>query len=150
MKQFGPPAREYTNGSNALFERTHSVDSAFNRILIYSGNALHAADIDGSLFSGSDNSQWRLTISSLIRALHSRYAVERDTLRRVWSIANRAEDPNRAEAGLVQSLVGIRKRKAGRFTDTDAASSVRLETLSFTKAIGGLVKGRRVESPLPP
>ncbi|HWS61566.1 MAG TPA: DUF6445 family protein [Steroidobacteraceae bacterium] len=68
MKQFGPPAREYTNGSNALFERTHSVDSAFNRILIYSGNALHAADIDGSLFSGSDNSQWRLTISSLIRS----------------------------------------------------------------------------------
>src|SRR5882762_5956224 len=68
MKQFGPPAREYANGSSALFERTHSVDSAFNRIVIYSGNVLHAADIDGSLFSGSDNSQWRLTVSSLIRS----------------------------------------------------------------------------------
>ncbi len=66
MKQFGPPAREYTNGSNALFERTHSVDSAFNRMVIYSGNALHAADIDGSLVGGNDDSQWRLTISSLI------------------------------------------------------------------------------------
>jgi hypothetical protein len=67
MKNLGPPAREYTNGSNALFERTHSVDSAFNRIVIYSGNLLHAADIDGSLFTGNDNSQWRLTISSLIK-----------------------------------------------------------------------------------
>jgi len=67
MKNLGPPAREYTNGSNALFERTHSVDSAFNRIVIYSGNVLHAADIDGSLFNGNDNSQWRLTISSLIK-----------------------------------------------------------------------------------
>jgi len=68
MKSLGPPAREYTNGSNALFERTHSVDSAFNRIVIYSGNVLHAADIDGSLFSGNDNSQWRLTVSSLIKS----------------------------------------------------------------------------------
>jgi hypothetical protein len=68
MKQFGPPAREYTNGSNALFERMYSVDSAFNRIVIYSGNVLHAADIDGSLFSGNDNGRWRLTISSLINS----------------------------------------------------------------------------------
>ena len=68
MKQFGPPAREYTNGSNALFERTHSVDSAFNRIVIYSGNVLHAADIDGSLFGGHDDSRWRLTVSSLIKS----------------------------------------------------------------------------------
>jgi hypothetical protein len=68
MKTLGPPAREYTNGSNDLFERTHSVDSAFNRIVIYSGNVLHAADIDGSLFNGNDNSQWRLTIASLINS----------------------------------------------------------------------------------
>ena len=68
MKNLGPPAREYTNGSNDLFERTHSVDSAFNRIVIYSGNVLHAADIDGSLFNGNDNSQWRLTVSSLINS----------------------------------------------------------------------------------
>ena len=68
MKTLGPPAREYANGSNALFERTHSVDSVFNRIVIYSGNVLHAADIDGSLFSGNDNSQWRLTISSLTKS----------------------------------------------------------------------------------
>jgi hypothetical protein len=68
MKNLGPPAREYANGSNALFERTHSVDSVFNRIVIYSGNVLHAADIDGSLFTGNDNSQWRLTISALIKS----------------------------------------------------------------------------------
>ena len=68
MKNLGPPAREYTNGSNDLFERTHSVDSAFNRIVIYSGNVLHAADIDGSLFNGNDNSQWRLTVTSLINS----------------------------------------------------------------------------------
>jgi hypothetical protein len=59
---------EYTNGSNDLFERTHSVDSAFNRIVVYSGNVLHAADIDGSLFNGNDNSQWRLTVTSLINS----------------------------------------------------------------------------------
>jgi hypothetical protein len=69
MKNLGPPVREYTNGSNDLFERTHSVDSAFNRIVIYSGTALHAADIDGSLFSnGNDNSRWRLTVTSLINS----------------------------------------------------------------------------------
>jgi hypothetical protein len=68
MKKRGPPAREYTNGSNELFERTHSVDSAFNRIVIYSGNVLHAADIDGSLFNGDENSQWRLTVTSLIHS----------------------------------------------------------------------------------
>jgi hypothetical protein len=68
MKNLGPPAREYTNGSNALFERTHSVDSAFNRIVIYSGNVLHAADIDGSLFNENDDSQWRLTVTSLINS----------------------------------------------------------------------------------
>src|SRR6267142_2881372 len=68
MKKLGPPAREYTNGSNDLFERTHSVDSKFNRIVVYSGNVLHAADIDGSLFSGNDNSQWRLTVTSLINS----------------------------------------------------------------------------------
>jgi hypothetical protein len=72
MKSLGPPAREYTNGSNALFERTHSVDSAFNRIVIYSGNVLHAADIDGSLFSADDNSPWRLTVSSLVNSASSR------------------------------------------------------------------------------
>jgi hypothetical protein len=71
MKQLGPPAREYTNGSNALFERTHSVDSAFNRIVIYSGNVLHAADIDGSLFNGNECDRWRLTVSSLIRSASS-------------------------------------------------------------------------------
>jgi hypothetical protein len=68
MKNLGPPAREYTNGSNAMFERMHSVDSAFNRIVIYSGNVLHAADIDGNLFNGDDNGRWRLTISSLINS----------------------------------------------------------------------------------
>jgi len=72
MKNRGPPAREYTNGSNDLFERTHSVDSAFNRIVIYSGNVLHAADIDGSLFNGNDNCQWRLTVASLINTNSSR------------------------------------------------------------------------------
>jgi hypothetical protein len=68
MKNLGPPAREYTNGSNDLFERTHSVDSAFNRMVIYSGNVLHAADIDGSLIDGNDRSRWRLTVSSLINS----------------------------------------------------------------------------------
>ena len=68
MKTLGPPAREYTNGSNVLFERIHSVESAFNRIVIYSGNVLHAADIDGSLFDSKENSPWRLTVSSLINS----------------------------------------------------------------------------------
>jgi hypothetical protein len=74
MKNLGPPARDYTNGSNVLFERMHSVDSAFNRIVIYSGNVLHAADIDGSLFNGNDNDngRWRLTVTSLINTTSSR------------------------------------------------------------------------------
>jgi hypothetical protein len=69
MKNLGPPAREYINGSNELFERAHSVNSAFNRIVIYSGTVLHAADIDGSLFdNGNDNDRWRLTVTSLINS----------------------------------------------------------------------------------
>jgi hypothetical protein len=72
MKTLGPPAREYTNGSSALFERIHTVDSAFNRIVIYSGNVLHAADIDGSLFDGNDNEPWRLTITSLVNSISAR------------------------------------------------------------------------------
>jgi Family of unknown function (DUF6445) len=68
MKTLGPPAREYTNGSSALFERMHSVESAFNRMVIYSANALHAADIDGSLFDSKEDSQWRLTVTSLINS----------------------------------------------------------------------------------
>jgi hypothetical protein len=68
MKKAGPPAREYMNGSNDSFERTYSVDSGFNTIVIYSGNVLHAADIDGRLFNGSDISRWRLTISSLLKS----------------------------------------------------------------------------------
>jgi Family of unknown function (DUF6445) len=72
MKQLGPPAREYTNGNSALFERTHSVDSAFNRMVIYPGNVLHAADIDGSLFDGGDNGRCRLTVTSLMNSATSR------------------------------------------------------------------------------
>ena len=72
MKTMGPPAREYTNGSSALFERIHSVDSVFNRIVIYSGNALHAADIDGGLFAGNENERWRFTITSLINSISAR------------------------------------------------------------------------------
>jgi Family of unknown function (DUF6445) len=68
MKKLGPPARDYANGNSDLFERTHSVDSAFNRIVIYSGNVLHAADIDGSLFAGNDNSRWRLTVTSMMNS----------------------------------------------------------------------------------
>ena len=68
MKHMGPPAREYTNGSTDSFERTHSVDSVFNRMVIYSGNLLHAADIDGSLLDGDNDSRWRLTVTSLIKA----------------------------------------------------------------------------------
>jgi len=68
IKKAGPPAREYMNGSNDSFERTYSVDSAFNTIVIYSGNVLHAADIDGRLFNGNDISRWRLTVSSLLKS----------------------------------------------------------------------------------
>jgi hypothetical protein len=68
MKNLGPPARDYVNGSNDLFERTHSVDSVFNRMVIYSGNVLHAADIDGRLFDGNDPGQWRLTVTSLMHS----------------------------------------------------------------------------------
>jgi hypothetical protein len=68
MKKLGPPARDYANGNSDLFERTHSVDSAFNRMVIYSGNVLHAADIDGSLFAGNDNSRWRLTVTSMMNS----------------------------------------------------------------------------------
>ena len=82
LKTRGPPARQYMNGSNAVFERLHSVDSVFNRIVIYSGNALHAADIDGSLFDGNEASRWRLTISSIIRSANPADSTAIETNRR--------------------------------------------------------------------
>ncbi|MFL6604921.1 MAG: DUF6445 family protein [Steroidobacteraceae bacterium] len=82
MKTRGPPARQYMNGSNAMFERLHSVDSVFNRIVIYRGNVLHAADIDGRLLEGAETSRWRLTVSSFIRSASPADSTARRTNKR--------------------------------------------------------------------
>ena len=39
------PVQAYVRADNQYFEKIHTVDAAFNRLLVYPGNALHSGDI---------------------------------------------------------------------------------------------------------
>jgi len=58
-----PPTSAYINGDSALFERTHSIDAAFNRLLIYRGNQLHSGNIPPGLTLPENPRTGRLTIN---------------------------------------------------------------------------------------
>jgi hypothetical protein len=57
------PAQDYAGEDSANFERIHRVDAAFNRLVIYPGNALHSGDISANTVLSEDPHAGRLTIN---------------------------------------------------------------------------------------
>jgi Family of unknown function (DUF6445) len=57
----GPPPAKYINGDNSFFERTASIDSEFNRLVIYRGNMLHSGNINPELSLSNSPRDGRLT-----------------------------------------------------------------------------------------
>jgi hypothetical protein len=53
----------YACGTTAFFEKIHSVPAAFNRLIIYPGNALHSGDIGVGTVLSEDPRLGRLTIN---------------------------------------------------------------------------------------
>jgi len=56
-------ARAYVADDSRFFERIHTVEAAFNRLVIYKGNALHSGDISGRTILSEDPRKGRLTIN---------------------------------------------------------------------------------------
>lgn len=59
----------YINGDSPLFERTESVDGAYNRMLVYRRNSLHSGNIDSDRVPPADVYAGRLSINSFIDIL---------------------------------------------------------------------------------
>jgi hypothetical protein len=69
MRVHGAPEKEYMNGSNALFEAIFSNELVFNSAILYPGRLLHAANISRQFTAPKNQSEWRLTVTALLRAL---------------------------------------------------------------------------------
>jgi hypothetical protein len=61
------PSRDYVVDDTRYFERVHRVDAAFNRLIIYQGNALHSGDISRRTVLSEDPRLGRLTINGFGR-----------------------------------------------------------------------------------
>jgi len=57
----------YVADDTRFFERIHTVDALFNRLLVYKGNALHSGDISGRTMLSEDPRLGRLTINGFGR-----------------------------------------------------------------------------------
>lgn len=67
MRMHGAPKQEYMNGDSLLFETVFSNELQFNSALVYPARVLHAAMIEKQFNSPQDRSEWRLTVTSLLR-----------------------------------------------------------------------------------
>ncbi|HEU5137622.1 MAG TPA: DUF6445 family protein [Steroidobacteraceae bacterium] len=56
-------AQKYVADDTRFFERIHTVDAAFNRLVVYKGNALHSGDISGRTVLSEDPLRGRLTVN---------------------------------------------------------------------------------------
>jgi len=63
----GSSAQEYVIDDTLFFERIHTVEAEFNRLIIYKGNALHSGDISGRTMLSEDPRVGRLTINGFGR-----------------------------------------------------------------------------------
>jgi hypothetical protein len=61
------PTQDYVTEDTRHFERVHHVDAAFNRLIIYRGNALHSGDISERTVLSEDPRLGRLTINGFGR-----------------------------------------------------------------------------------
>jgi hypothetical protein len=67
LRLHGVPRREYANGDSVLFEAIFANELRFNSAIIYPGGTLHAANIRAGFERPVDKSEWRLTVTSLLR-----------------------------------------------------------------------------------
>ena len=67
MRMHGPPRQEYMNGDSLLFETVFSTELKFNSAVVYPARILHAAKIGKQFNAPKDRSEWRLTITALLR-----------------------------------------------------------------------------------
>jgi hypothetical protein len=63
------PLADYVAEDTRYFERVHRVDAAFNRLIIYRGNALHSGDISSRTVLSEDPRLGRLTINGFGRVV---------------------------------------------------------------------------------
>ena len=63
------PTQDYVADDTRHFERVHSIDAVFNRLIIYKGNALHSGDISARTVLSEDARLGRLTINGFGRLL---------------------------------------------------------------------------------
>ena len=68
------PMQDYVAEDTRFFERIHRIDAAFNRLIVYKGNALHSGDISERTVLSEDPRQGRLTINGFGRLI-SRAAI---------------------------------------------------------------------------
>jgi hypothetical protein len=54
----------YVTGDSPQFERIHAVAAAFDRVIVYPGNALHSGDIGADTVLDEDPARGRLTLNS--------------------------------------------------------------------------------------
>jgi hypothetical protein len=66
MRIHGPPPQAYVNGDSSRFEVVFSNELKFNSAIVYPGSVLHAANIEKQFAPPTDQSQWRLTVTSLL------------------------------------------------------------------------------------
>ncbi|MBC8025105.1 MAG: hypothetical protein H7Y89_03865 [Steroidobacteraceae bacterium] len=59
----GVSAPDYVGADTRHFEKIHTVDAAFNRLIVYKGNALHSGDIGLGTVLSEDPRLGRLTIN---------------------------------------------------------------------------------------
>ena len=64
--------RRYRNGDDALFERIHSQEPRFNRMVFYPGRLLHSGDIAPDYIGAKGPADGRLTITALCRLIASK------------------------------------------------------------------------------
>ena len=57
------PPQDYVLDDTSYFERIHSVDAVFNRLIIYKGCALHSGDVGERTVLSEDPRRGRLTIN---------------------------------------------------------------------------------------
>jgi hypothetical protein len=68
MRMHGAPQKDYINGDTLLFETVFSNELKFNSAILYPARILHAAKIEKQFNSPKDRSEWRLTVTALLRS----------------------------------------------------------------------------------
>lgn len=67
VARYGLPPPAYIAGDTALFQRIHSVEARFNRMIAYRGNTLHCAALAPDFTPSADPANGRLTLNLFLR-----------------------------------------------------------------------------------